>query len=229
MEFTEDARRDIEDWLKLVMRHTTLSKEDRAETEKELRSSLYLRAGAIAGERGSKVITREDVKRACAEERAPEEIAACFTKTYAGGLMRAGFLPRAISYCIDMVIVASTLIGIIIAMARLSPDFRNSLDSDFLTGLVPSLAMLAYALCYFILQEGYAGRTIGKYVLGLKVAKTDGMKIGYREAVLRNLTTAPGFPFFIIIDALMMLVFFREEKQRAFDRVAGTIVVSTRG
>ncbi len=67
--------------------------------------------------------------------------------------------------------------------------------------------------------------TIGKYILGLKVLKESGTKIGYREAILRNIPKYVGN--FIIVDALIMLVFFNKDKQRAFDKVADTIVVHT--
>jgi uncharacterized RDD family membrane protein YckC len=105
---------------------------------------------------------------------------------------------------------------------------------SFLVAMAMLLAIMVffvtafgYVICYNILLEGYFGRTIGKYIMRLKVLKTDGTKIGYREAILRNIPKYVGN--FIFIDALIMVLFFREEKQRAFDKVADTIVIHTNG
>ncbi|OPY25939.1 MAG: RDD family protein [Methanocella sp. PtaU1.Bin125] len=58
----------------------------------------------------------------------------------------------------------------------------------------------SYVICYTVLFEGYYGRTVGKYLLGLKVMKEDGTKIGYREAILRNIPKY--LSNFIVFDAL---------------------------
>lgn len=229
MEFTKDARQGIEDWLKQVMRHATLTVKDREEAIKELRSTIYERADVIARERGSVTVTLEDVKKAAAGEQAPEEIAACYSKTYAAGLKRAGFWRKAIAYSLDMGLVIGLLVIGMIVSAGLSPSYQASMASDGTPDIVWTLVSLALGLGYFTALEGCSGRTIGKYLLGLKVLKTEGTRIGFREAFLRNLTTTIGFPFFMIIDALLMLFFFRQERQRAFDKIAGTMVVSTRG
>jgi uncharacterized RDD family membrane protein YckC len=79
------------------------------------------------------------------------------------------------------------------------------------------------AFGYYIVLEGHFGYTIGKYLLGLRVLRTDGTKIGYKEALLRNISKY--INNLIIIDALIMLIFFNKEKQRGFDKIANTMVV----
>ena len=74
--------------------------------------------------------------------------------------------------------------------------------------------------------EGHFGYTIGKYLLGLRVLRTNGTKIGYKEALLRNLAKYNNY--LIVIDTLIMLIFFNKEKQRGSDRIADTMVVYAR-
>lgn len=222
MEFTKEARQCIEDWLAQVTAHTTLASKDRAEVEKELRSSLYDRSEAAARDRGAATVTPEDVRRACAEDRTPEEIAACYTKTYAAGLRRAGFWLKTGAYALDLASIFVLFIGAVI----IDELFRYFLKiSPLESEPFGILVFLGLPFCYFVLLEGCFGRTVGKYLLGLRVLKGDGTKIGFKEAFLRNLTAGIAIPFFIAGDILIMLLFFPRERQRAFDVVADTIVV----
>jgi uncharacterized RDD family membrane protein YckC len=95
-----------------------------------------------------------------------------------------------------------------------------------LTALALGLAIIGITLCYYIVLEGRYGKTIGKYSMGLTVLKTNGERIGYREALLRNIPKY--IRNFLIIDVLIMLIFFSKEKQRGFDKVADTMVVHLR-
>ena len=231
MEFTEEAKVAIEDYIRKVIGRTSLSGEDRTEVEKELRSGYYDIAGSAAKARGGTQVTIADVSRMLAGEGSPDQIAACYMKSYAGHLRRAGILSRGIAYILD-----SLLIGAGILLLMVPMGLFIWLIGDNITGWMVAVVILvmlifiitvfSYVLCYNILLEGYFGRTIGKYILGLKVLKESGTKIGYREAILRNIPKYVGN--FIIVDALIMLVFFNKDKQRAFDKVADTIVVHTR-
>lgn len=89
--------------------------------------------------------------------------------------------------------------------------------------LIASLIAVAYK---FVL-EGVYGYTIGKYVLGLVVVKTDGTNIGMVDSLIRNLL--------LIVDNLptayligIALIFMTDENQRVGDIVADTVVVSSR-
>jgi uncharacterized RDD family membrane protein YckC len=250
MEFTEDAKAAIEDFIQKVIGRTSLSGEDRTEVEKELRSGYYESAESKAKERGDTKVVLADVARTLTAEGTPDQIAACYMKSYAGHLRRAGILSRTAAYFIDALIIGAGifLLGVSVILILLAigvPSTTTSVGTsyhfdmqtgDSITGWMVAVIILVmmaffvtafgYIICYNILLEGYFGRTVGKYLLGLKVLKTDGTKIGYREAILRNIPKYVGN--FIVIDALIMLIFFNSEKQRAFDKVADTIVVHTR-
>jgi uncharacterized RDD family membrane protein YckC len=250
MEFTEEAKAAIEDYLRKVLGRMSLSGEDRAEVEKELRSGYYESAESKAKERGDTKVGLADVARTLTAEGTPDQIAACYMKSYAGHLRRAGLLSRTIAYFIDALIIGAGIfllgVAVVLLITGIGVPASTTVDGtdynlgmqagDSVTGWMVAVLILVmmaffitafgYVICYNILLEGYFGRTVGKYLLGLKVLKTDGTKIGYREAILRNIPKYVGN--FIVIDALIMLVFFNSEKQRAFDKVADTIVVHMR-
>ncbi|MFW6206486.1 MAG: RDD family protein [Gemmatimonadota bacterium] len=89
-------------------------------------------------------------------------------------------------------------------------------------GLLILLAAVAgaMALLYFpVLEERY-GQTLGKRLFGICVARDDGLRPELWRTVVRRL---PLFFEFFLLDALFAP--FTEKRQRAFDIVAGTIVV----
>ncbi len=233
MEFTQGAKGLIEKNLQEIMGHMTLAGKDRADVEKELRSSFYEGSEAKARERGSGAVTEDDVKKAFGDEGTPQEIAASYMRSYVGGLKRAGFWWRSAAYIIDAIILAIVIVMLtfpfIIFLIWADTVNQTSwiVGLVFLTNLIIGLIAIGVIFSYTVIFEGRWGRTPGKYLLGLKVIKADGTPIGYKEALLRNIPKF--FGNFIIIDAIIMVVFFGKEKQRAFDKVADTIVVHTRG
>ena len=95
-----------------------------------------------------------------------------------------------------------------------------------IVGTVTALSALLVIIGYYVFLEGHFGCTAGKKIMGLCVLRTDGTKIGYKEAILRNLSKY--INNLIVIDTLIMLIFFYKEKQRGLDRMADTIVVHGR-
>jgi uncharacterized RDD family membrane protein YckC len=93
-------------------------------------------------------------------------------------------------------------------------------------GAFTALSALVVILGYYVFLEGHFGYTAGKKIMGLLVLRTDGTKIGYKEAILRNLSKYVNN--LIVIDTLIMLIFFYKEKQRGLDRMADTIVIHSR-
>jgi len=57
----------------------------------------------------------------------------------------------------------------------------------------------------------------------LKVLRSDGRKAGYREAMLRTIPKL--FILVIAADTILMVLYHGKDKQRIFDRIAGTIVI----
>lgn len=85
-------------------------------------------------------------------------------------------------------------------------------------------AIITFA--YFVLLEGTAGATIGKVVLGIRVRRLDGARVGLGAAAIRNLARAiDAFPYVIPYLVGAIAVSRSETKQRLGDRWAKTVVI----
>jgi len=80
---------------------------------------------------------------------------------------------------------------------------------------------------YFVLLEGLAGVTVGKWLLGLRVVRIDGATPGFAKSFLRNLLRlVDALPALSILGAVLILT--SPERTRLGDRIAGTRVVRLR-
>jgi uncharacterized RDD family membrane protein YckC len=216
---------------------------EKKEITRELTSNFYDHAMVHAQERGSKTIERQDIEAVFAESEDPREIAAGYMASYVSGLRRAGFASRTIAYLID-VIIFGLIIGTVILMITapfvilfsdqfdfnfFQPHYQFFLDPTgpvaILYGFIVGTTTLIGLVTYFMVIEGRFGTTPGKWVMGLRVLREDGTKIGFVESIIRNIPKVVGNSVFLVIDALLLLFVFNKEKQRGFDKIARTIVV----
>ena len=80
---------------------------------------------------------------------------------------------------------------------------------------------------YLIVMEAYAGWTVGKWILGMKVVDRNGNHIGLRKSIIRNLLRmVDGLPAFNILGVI--LITSSGKGQRFGDRLAKTYVVKLR-
>jgi uncharacterized RDD family membrane protein YckC len=250
LEFADKAKREIEKALKDTLKNINLDEKERGDVEKELRSTYYEAAEAAARSRGADIVAPEDVRAAMADMGSPAETAKCIMRSHAGTITRVGFLPRLVAYIIDYFARGVVMYAVLFPMALLGTPFFNDWDIVFFnikifnfTGVhgrspldmaaliiimvITVIVALAVFLCYNFILEGRYGFTIGKRIMGLRVLKVDGTKIGYQDAFIRNFTKY--FEMFLAIDVLIMLMILRKEKQRGSDRIADTIVVRAGG
>lgn len=88
-----------------------------------------------------------------------------------------------------------------------------------LIGFVAASATVL-SFVYFPMAEAIFGTTIGKHLLGLCVVAENGTRVTWGRAIMRRI---PFYFEFFWIDAIFAL--FTKNHQRAFDYVAGTLVV----
>ena len=239
MEFNEEAKQEIEKYLDEIIKYINADEKERAEMANELRSNLYESAESAAKARGSTVVMPEDVKTARSVMVSPKETSESLMISYAAKLRKAGFWSRLAAYIIDNVVICMTIIILAIPMLIICLPLGFTMNSapgsnpnpfmlaTFLSVLcITAILAMAIYFGYYLFLEGRFGYTVGKYLLGLRVLKTDGTKISYRESLLRNISKY--IKNLIIIDTLIMLIFFNQEKQRGFDKVANTMVVHVR-
>lgn len=88
---------------------------------------------------------------------------------------------------------------------------------------ITSLGNVLYTLIVPVLWYGY---TVGKKVLGIRIAKVDGSKLGFGTMLLRvvvgGLIYAFTFGIALIVSAFMVGI--REDKRAIHDFIAGTYV-----
>jgi uncharacterized RDD family membrane protein YckC len=80
---------------------------------------------------------------------------------------------------------------------------------------------------YFVFLDVSWGATIGKRVMGLKVQMTDGGKVNFGKAFIRNISKI--YPLFLFLDWIIGLATpGADRRQKYSDRMAGTTVVATK-
>jgi uncharacterized RDD family membrane protein YckC len=156
-----------------------------------------------------------------------EDLASMYMASYVNSLKKAGIASRTLAFVIDTILVNICAVIVSLPFILLGEFLIPSGDVPLHLFLrfyyVIIIAQLTVLFIYFAIFEGYYGYTPGKWLLGLKVLKTDGRKAGYSEAMLRSIPKL--FILAILADALLMIVFYGHDRQRLFDKVAGTMII----
>lgn len=170
------------------------------------------------------------------------------------GTKPSGWFDRILAFMIDATLIVgfcliyliSGLVFILrinlkqaLTISELSEAFEL-LQSDLELGLFLLLAivLLLYALgaaviysAYFIILEKLFSTTIGKKVLGLQAVDQSGVKLTWKQSIVRNFTKLPGIAEFLVFDIILgMLMMERGQgkNQKATDILAETIVVKNK-
>jgi uncharacterized RDD family membrane protein YckC len=133
-------------------------------------------------------------------------------------LALAGLGSRFTSALIDLLIEAAIVGGLAVAVLRVA--------SDAVAATVLSLAAFAVLFGYHVLWETLgSGRTPGKRVAGLRVVRTEGGPVRFRESAVRNIVRLVDLlpPVTYAVGAASILLTRRN--QRLGDLAAGTLVV----
>ncbi len=84
---------------------------------------------------------------------------------------------------------------------------KNWLKFDAFAVIIYLQIVLLLAYVYFVIMETYSGQTIGKYVMKIRVVKTNGDKVNVLECAIRNI----GKVFFLPFDVLVGLLFYSKK------------------
>jgi len=118
-----------------------------------------------------------------AAESKPEEIT---RKSPWGGFFRrvtAGFIDIAMVLLLCVVMGAMAYIGYKVGLSAHHRSLTWHNAGTLLSFLM--LAWLGLATAYFVVFHGMDGKTIGKWLLGLRVVGAERQPVGYRQALLR--------------------------------------------
>ncbi len=133
----------------------------------------------------------------------------------------ASFKKRVSAYLIDFSLILAITLTIIFMPQLLAYSATVLLQSTS-TVLFVTVGLL---WVYSTLLEGFNGQSLGKRAIGLKVVRTDGKKMSYDHAAVRNFGKfLPLLPFDVFIGWRIKNDMF----QRYFDKFAGTTVIDLR-
>ncbi|MFW6079607.1 MAG: RDD family protein [Gemmatimonadota bacterium] len=202
----------IDAYVDEVLKHIPGCLPQRRRIEADLRSHL-----------ADRVDGGDTVEEAVARMGPAEEVAREFLSELE--LRPAPLGRRFAAFLIDIglgMLVAAPLVPLVVLLVlgepmRLPPGAVALL---FFFGAALGGAVLLLSLVYYPVAEAIFGQTVGKRLLGLCVTLEDGGRIGWLDAIIRRI---PWYVELFWLDAVFAL--FTERRQRAFDLVAGTIVV----
>jgi len=84
------------------------------------------------------------------------------------------------------------------------------------------LAALSLIVLNFVVLAGFTGRTLGKWVTGLRIERRDGRPAGFAHVAVRHLV---GYPLSLLTLGLgFLLAVFSREGRALHDLIAGTVV-----
>jgi uncharacterized RDD family membrane protein YckC len=127
---------------------------------------------------------------------------------------------RVYAFLIDFAIALGIFMATAIATNLLSSITTGAFRLD-----IPNIILfLVLFWIYLTLLEGFAGQSLGKRILGLKVVRLDGKRLLYDHAAVRNFGKAFLLPF----DLLVGLRLKDKRFTRYFDKFARTTVIDLR-
>ena len=130
---------------------------------------------------------------------------------------------RTSAFLIDFALILAITMAIIFL-----PQVISISTSNFLAELTSTVLFITVGLLwlYSTMLEGFNSQTIGKRIMGLKVVRTDGKKMFYDHAAVRNFgKILPLLPFDLLFGWRLKNPMFL----RYFDKFAGTTVIDLRG
>lgn len=137
-------------------------------------------------------------------------------------------MKRVLAYVIDVAIVSVAVYILIFAVAApailanvLGQPFPFAWFWGFWLGGITPLIVLAY----FVFAEAIFERTVGKGLLGLRVARLDGKRIDLWSSLVRNISKIVFI--LLVIDVAVGLGTHGDGRQKYTDRYVGTTVEST--
>lgn len=208
--------REVEEYVREVMKQVPPPMPNRHRIEADVRTHLYERVDA--GESAAEAIARMG---------SPEEVAEAYLAEspveYASLGRRIGAFLVDVGLGLVYFLSIAAAYGLMVLLGSAREQLLVPLIAG--GGLLVVVAALGAVLSilYFPVLEAVYGQTLGKRLLDIYVARESGVAVGGWAAVLRRL---PLFFEFFWLDALFAP--FTEKRQRAFDIVAGTVVLSCR-
>lgn len=144
-----------------------------------------------------------------------------------GSIVWGGFFRRTAAFSIDLLVIAALLfvlfylayVGYSVGLAA----HQQTLSEENLDALLLFLSLGGISLVsgYFVLLHGMEGKTVGKWLFGLRVVGPDQQPISYGRALRRWVATWIS----AIFGLGFLWILFSREKRGWHDLLAGTWVI----
>lgn len=134
----------------------------------------------------------------------------------------AAVWPRALAALVDYLLVVVLVTFVFLLGSEDAEELGDRLDARS-----PSvvLSVTAILLAYFFVAEAMTGRTVGKRLFGLRVARLDGSRAGPGPILARTLGRLVDEQLATPLVGLAAMVLDRRRHQRIGDRLGRTVVV----
>jgi len=142
---------------------------------------------------------------------------------------RCGVGIRGVAMAIDSIVWLALFMLVVSTVGLVSGDLQTTsegIETNLEGGpaLVGLGLWLAVSIMYHTLAEWRWGKTLGKYLVSIKVTRPDGSPPSFVGSLLRNLLRLIDWlPFFYLVG--IITVAFSKSDRRLGDRVGNTIVV----
>lgn len=136
-------------------------------------------------------------------------------------------LKRCLAFIIDVLILS---ISTMVVFSSSLWEFIRTIFSFNVINIItyfkyenvyPYIPIFFVSYLYFTILEAYKGQTLGKFLLGLRVIKTDGTKITLTDSAVRNIGKVVLLP----LDVILGIILYRKKGYiRFFDHYTGITV-----
>jgi len=133
------------------------------------------------------------------------------------------WVKRVIAYVVDVAIVSVAVYFLLLVTALpafLAVFFGQTFWGFWLGGIAPLIV-----LAYFVIAEALFERTIGKELMGLRVARLDGKRLDLWYSLVRNVSKIAFI--LLVLDVAVGLGTHGDGRQKYSDRYIGTTVETT--
>jgi len=145
------------------------------------------------------------------------------------GPQRCGLGVRGVAMTIDSIVWFGLLIVAALPIAVATGQLETTASGvdaslDGAAGTAAFVLWLALGIGYHTLLEWRFGKTLGKYLVGIKVTAADGSPIGLGASLVRNVLRLVDFlPIWYLVGIVAILV--SDANERIGDRFGGSAVV----
>lgn len=147
----------------------------------------------------------------------------------------AGFVSRLVAFIIDLVIISITTTVVLLGINEIITFFgikiffnrwiSGAVNAETISSIIRILVVISYyvfSILYFATFYSLVSYTPGKYLLGLRVVRTDGFRLGFWRSVVR------GIGYYLSALILFMgfiWIIFDKNRQGLHDKIVGTVVI----